>query len=191
MLKLSKERKVYAALLGLGLTALAADKFLFSPAGAGAATIAQAQLEAAPEPLKYERAAPLAPAASKGPGLQERLEKAAVTGPPVAGDAFTPPDGWIRRPSTQSEEPAAPAPDDFAREHRVRLIVWGQSPDGSDATVFVGPHPVRVGETLDGYTLRRIEQRPRRAVFESTDHRAVELVIAETQTSRPPAGHGR
>src|SRR5690349_15210563 len=122
VLKLSKQRRVYALFLGLGLTALVVDKVLLPPAGAGAAT-PDASPAAAPAPQHEQAASPSGPAIPPQPPLAQRLALAAERAKAPARDGFTPAKDWVRLVSEGAPgQAAAPVPaEDFGVHHKLSM----------------------------------------------------------------------
>lgn len=177
-MKLSKQRTVYVALLGLGLAALAVDKLMLAPASA------EASPEPAPEAAPAPQAAAPAPAPapkSSGPFLASRVVVAARGGS-GGRDAFRAATDWVRPVEQQgapaSENPAAPGIAEFKAKHSLWMIGSAPKEKGGDPlpAAFVNGKALHVGDVIGGFELSIIDERARRAVFRSASGE-VELCI--------------
>ena len=132
--KLTKERKVYMAIFGLGLAALAVDRMFFSPAPAGAAPEPPTGAPGATPPAQKPPATADLPA---GPSFGERLAaraswgRYAVTprGPgflfPTVHDAFVAPEAWVGK-RTAVEPAEGPVPEaEFVQKHKLSTVAKG------------------------------------------------------------------
>jgi len=179
-MELTKERKVYLAILATAGAVLAADQLLSTgPRSADAS-------ERASEPADTPPAAADDPVADQSPPASEPVGSENVLadwnerarhaldavrsddGAPDAADALNPPS----RPD-QAAQPADPA-DGFARRHRLTAILVGEG----RGVAMIDGRPVRVGESLDGLVLVALEDRA--AVFEHEGERLrLELPTAQ------------
>ena len=173
-MKLSKERRVYAAILGLAGAAWVGDRVLFSggpqPASAGAVPAEQAP-------------APIAKAAPAGVPLADRLERLRQSQPDSAEDAFAVPDEWRPKAAAAKAEAAAPPRFDaaaFKSAHRLTTVLKGTR---GNFAVIDGGSLRTPGQELDGMILREVTSES--AVFERDG------VLVELRISRPGVTDGR
>lgn len=187
-MKISRERKIYAALVGVGLLALAADRMLFAEADPGAGnTLATAG--AVPEELPVsatflDLTGFLDPGGGKlAPMLSVRLGRlgGANRHADDLRNVFAVPDAWRTEvPSPTAAADEAGGVDDFNVAHRLMGVV----PNSKTPCVVVEGMAVLVGQTIDGYQLEEVRQRS--AVFVKGEER-VELhlddmpLLANTQ----------
>lgn len=107
---LSKERKLYISVMGLGLAALAADRLLVLDDGPAAASAADLLVT----PAHRAEAAPPAP---PPPSFPERLRERAqstLAAQPKSPDAFLIPASWLPKPAQVQVEQAAPAQEQLS-----------------------------------------------------------------------------
>ena len=166
-MRLTKERKILAAILGVGVAGLFLDRVVLDSGLTGAESASAVLVEraaadlSAPPALLVDESDPPSP----GPTLADRLEEAAATAesaPSDNVDAFHLPDTWFGTPA-QAPEPEArhAAAMEFARTHRVEAVVTSDQMH----CAIVNGKAVRVGQRLDGFTLVSVDQRS--AVFEA------------------------
>ena len=149
-MRLSKERKIYVALFGLGLIALAADRLFFTPAGASAASPEPGPDAPAPTPPASPQPAP---ESAPGPSFAERLDRQAKWQDGPLQDAFFAPAAWVNGQSSP-EAPAEARPESsFRDKHHVTAVARVSG----NAMAIIDGKPVRIGESLDGFTLADIE----------------------------------
>jgi hypothetical protein len=152
--ELTKQRKVFAAVLVLGAGAVAFDRFVLgydAPAASGAA-------EPVAAPPTSESPAPERPA---GRDLTRRLAQAreglaggAATSLSVA---FVAPAAWFPRPIVVGAAPERPAAEPaIVGELHLRML--------GNGIARVNEHVLRVGETRGGITLVSTSSEARRAV---------------------------
>ena len=177
-MKMTRERKIYGALLCLGVAALAADKLFFSPAEAPAASLLVQNNGPRPAVVAHNKPV-VAPAAEPQPKDQplmglgaladrmrgmaeaERLDLA------DAKDAFRPPVAWVGNIAvpTQTQQQSGLGPGDaisaFREKHH--LIAVLKSSKGGMA--ILDGKSVRPGQSVDGFKLLRVCENS--AVFES------------------------
>jgi len=167
LVRLTKERKLYLAVLGLGLVALSADRLFFAPAGAQAAP---GSSELPPEsPSTRTAAKPSKPAAAAPentePALAERLRTVSFWDPAKMRDAFEAPVEWVGPRVAPKVEP--PAEDsEFAknRKHWLSTVMILPAREATPTTpaspatpvAIIGGGRYRVGDTLDNYKLVEI-----------------------------------
>jgi hypothetical protein len=192
---LTRKHKLYVGLVGLALAAFLVDRFVLSESGPAPAaasvrppTVPAAIIAGAPAPGDA-KAAP--EAAAPRPSVAARLaalEEVVRFEPDLLRDAFVPPASWL--PATPEPKVIAEAPpeekavdDRFGETHRLSSLMLAA--DGGIA--IVNGKAVRVGGTLDGYTLTAVQ--PGSAVFER-DGRTVELRLRQDSaapTAQSPA----
>jgi hypothetical protein len=176
---LSKQHKMYGAVLGLALAALGADRVFFSsPATADEVASVMAPAESA-KPAKrvvVPAANPAIAAASDSldrraiaARLSELAKSANLDASPVS-DAFTPSTAWVKpEPVAEAAVVVAKPEDDgrarkFVQDHRLTAVM-----DGSKHGVaVVDGTPLRPGQVLDGFKLVAVSARTadRNATFE-------------------------
>jgi hypothetical protein len=176
-MKMTRERKIYGALLCLGIAALGADKLFFSPAEAPAASLLIQS--SGPKPVIAHNKPVVSPPAEpqtkdqplmglgvladrmRGMAEAERLDLA------DARDAFRPPVAWVGNiaiPTQTQQQPGLGAGDAFAAFHeKHHLIAVLKSSKGGMA--ILDGKSVRPGQTVDGFKLLRVGESS--AVFES------------------------
>ncbi len=177
-MRLTKERKAYVAVFGLGLVALIADRLFFAPAGARAATEAAAE----PEPTAEVQHAPAAPAVPAGPTFIERLSKQASWQQGPLQDAFTAPVAWVGTRVAPEEGPAVAIDGTaFAAAHRLTAVAKG----AKGQIALVSGKAVFKGQVLDGYTLVDVIENGevRAAIFERDGVR-VQLEVGDGGQAR-------
>lgn len=178
--KLSRERRVLLGLAGAGALALGVDRAFFKPSGASAEGIAPEASQPANVPPHPHTALAEAVTSSKEDAegsasevrtpLAQRLRDAAANQGPldhVVVDAFAEP-----KAQAAMDLPQRRKAEEFVRTHRLTTVI--SSADGGVA--MVNGKPVRVGQSLDGFTLVRIERLA--AVFVG-DGVELRLVVAE------------
>jgi hypothetical protein len=149
-MKLTRERKIYAAVLGLGLAVVGYDQ-LTAPASADAASEPQATLlmASAPASNKQNNTAH----AGDGPSLAVRLsELAAKTGPTSPDqirDAFVPSQSWLGKGALAGDRIDRAAADKFVQRHRLGTVATSASGD----IAVVDDKLMQIGSKLDGFTL--------------------------------------
>ena len=188
---MTRERKIYGALLCLGLAALTADKLFFAPAEAPAETASNLLIAPAPaqrnvviarnKPVVWAPAVAqpkehnpigLAALAARMHDMAEveRLDLA------DAKDAFQAPISWTgeQKPQTQpSLDPVSPLFDPAAAfRDKHHLIAVLKSSKGGMA--ILDGRSVRPGQSVDGFKLLRVGDRS--AVFQSNG-KSVELEL--------------
>jgi hypothetical protein len=166
---LTRERKVYAAVLGLGALALVVDRAILAPADA-AATPAVSADAAAPAAAPRAPAAPMPP---RGESLASRLQRVGWdVGPmPRTADAFVADESWRREPllAPGVAPPGGELAASFREGHRLTTVMAGRKrDDGSVAARPVaviervpGGEKVCIGEgdEIDGFRLVKIGER--------------------------------
>jgi hypothetical protein len=158
---MTKQRKVYAAFLGLAAIAFIGDQVLLQPSGAGAAAVdgAANAPSPAPEGAKSEKSAQ-----ASGPTLATKLQSAGAQLKGKAGrdpfrrgsaaDAST----TAAASSSPTAEPATPA--EFAARYELRSVLSSQKP--ADACAVLAKRgaakdakvkPCREGDEIEGWKL--------------------------------------
>lgn len=157
-MKLTKQRKAYAAFLGLAAVAFLADRVFFLPAGAGAATVS-------PEELKSESGA-----ASK-PDKDESAKETALEGPSLASklaqssgsdttqrDPFRRPWQGVTVSSGKADDARLAAialsPEQFAATHELRAVAVN---DKTKSAAVIGKRTIGIGTEVDGWKLVAID----------------------------------
>ena len=159
-MRLTKQRKIFAAFLGLAAVAFLADRLFFLPAGAGAAPIVEAEPEA-DKPGPVETAAP----APKGPSLAARLSTVGRTvNESSERDPFS--RVWLARGNEKapvaSDLPASPSA--FEAAHELTAVLDPRTGKGMAVIGRKGAaqgteaqSTVRIGGMVDGWTLVSID----------------------------------
>lgn len=178
---LTRERKLLAAIVGLGAIALFVDRVMLSDSHTGPSSAAANAL--APDvssvvvplavPQTHEPSAKEA-AVKTAPSIADRLAEAAreLSAEP-SRDAFTPAPGWGGFTSPHAEAPAATATpatgrlQTFADTHKLSAIMAGS---GGGVAIIDG-RPLTLGQMMDGYKL--VEIQPSAVTFEGVDGRIV------------------
>lgn len=166
-MKLTKQRKVYAAFLGLAAVAFVADRLLFLPAGAGAAMLpadgAAAPAETAAQTVATGTVADGAHAVSakadEGPSLAVKLKEAAPLWPEDR-DPFRRPWQGVMVSTAKTGAATASAAEpvtaaEFAAKHELKAV----STMNEQSIAVIGKLSRRVGETVDGWTVVGIDDR--------------------------------
>lgn len=207
-MKLTKERKVYLAILIAAGSIWSADRIFFAggPASASAAAINPAPSTPATPASTSDKASSAStssspparqpnatqPTASQ-PSIADRLasirvELAQAQSLPLSG--FNDNDGWL---TPKVVQPPLPAPDtkplatDLARAFRERHTLTAVTIDHARKSALVrlsGRHSVSLGDSIDGFKLTKVDQSSAR--FES-DSEVVELILPRTLPSENPA----
>ncbi|MCE9591975.1 MAG: hypothetical protein K8S99_15820 [Planctomycetes bacterium] len=184
-MKLSRERKVFLGILGLGLTALAADRFVISPTGprsaqASIASVVQdSATQAQPVPAAPEAAtAPIAPANTVRVAHQlESFGQEQGLRADETANAFQPSAAWLAEdeasaPKPQSLAPVGPPPAQaFTAAHKLN----GVMAKGGGGYAIINGRAVTVGQTVDGFRLVEVSRRS--AVFQSSTGEQAELTL--------------
>ena len=154
-MKVNSKQVVYGGLLAIAVVALVIDRIFFAePSKAQGSP----ELPSKPEPpVAVSVAAPAEPADGL---ISEHLNSIPAVDLKVMPDAFAPSKAWIL--ATQPPPPPLPAPvpdkvdhraAEFAAAHKLSALL--KSHNGGAAVI--DGEMVRVGETLDGYTLTAVE----------------------------------
>lgn len=185
-MKMTRERKIYGALLCLGLAALAADKLFFSPAEAPAASLLIQN--SGPKPVVVAHNKPVVTPAAEPQAKDQPLMGLGALADRMRGmaeaerldlvdarDAFRPPVAWVGNIAipTQTQQ-SGPGPGDAVSAFREKhhLIAVLKSSRGGMA--ILDGKSVRPGQTVDGFKLLRVGENS--AVFESNG-KSVEMQL--------------
>src|SRR4051812_43864205 len=181
-MRLSKQHKIYGAVLGLAFAALGADRFLFTPAPAEAAeSYAVTSHAASAKPAAKAATAAVAkatdaPVADDRRAISARMDELAHAAGIVVGearDAFVAPVAWVGSPAVaptglSEQERAQQAAEEKARQlaqervrkfvadHRLSAVMDGT---GRNAVAVVDGKPMRPGQSLDGFKLVSVSGR--------------------------------
>jgi hypothetical protein len=184
-MRLSKQHKVYGAVLGLALAALGADRFFSSaPAEASESFAVTTTSASAAKPAALAKTAAngnslLSSAGDDRRAISARLDELAQTAglkAEAVRDAFAPGAAWggaIGTGSAKDEERAR----QFTAEHHLTAVMGNGS--SRNVVAVVDGKPLRPGQTLDGFTLISVSAREVKAVFERKGATAIELRLKE------------
>ncbi len=168
-MKLSKQRQVYVAIMGLGLAAVAVDRLWLSagPSHASAAATPQ-ELASATPPAK-----PVSDAAVVS--ISKRLETAQAS---LGTDAFVIPASWQPPAPPPEAEAAESHSEPSAQKHQVTSVVGG----GAAIAAVIDGEVIRLGETgKNGITLVSVDGR--RVTIQIAD-KQMQLTIDSDQRAR-------
>ena len=186
-MKLSRERQIFLAFLGLGLVALAADRALLAPSNAvaaGAVTIEALERASAADavPPAPTKAAAVKP--PSGPSFAVRLvaaSKSHLTDTSKARDAFTPGSAWgVQIASVPEETQPVMTVETFIQTYRPQLIFRS----AGRGIVKVGARQCRVGDSVDGWMLAAIG---RKSMTFSSGCTSLQVPLAEGAAGHPPS----
>ncbi len=165
-MKLSKKQAVYGGLLAVAGVALTIDRLFFSEPATAQASPPSAQ--AVPELPSVEKPAKLEPATVVAlPGddlISDHLKLMPSVDLQAMPDAFSPSKQWLLAvqppPAPPPALPPAPPPDttdhralDFAAAHKLSAVLASRN----SGAAIVNDQMVRVGQTLDGFTLTSVK----------------------------------
>lgn len=177
---MTRERKIYGALLCLGLAALGADKLWFTPADATAQSASNLLVTRPQHPAVIAHINPVVAPRSNGPSKDEPLVGLGALAERMhamaeverldladAKDVFRPPVEWVGNlaatpQADHSTVVAGPDPVASFRERHHLIAVLKSSKGGM---AILDGKSVRPGQTVDGFKLVRIEENA--AVFEA------------------------
>lgn len=191
-MKLTRERKAYLAILGLGAAGFLVDRLFLSPAEAGAAGPAAQDCAVSkddtPAAAPTPGAAPASPDKAD-PRFSDLIN--AAPAPPRTGarDLFRPPESWpTATVQAQLDGPPLPDFDEFLQSHRLNGVV--QPLDGKPGMAWVAGKVYRPGDNIDGFTLASVSETAVEFRSPSGDVRKVELIIAGSRAGehQPQAG---
>jgi hypothetical protein len=166
-MKLTRERKIFASVLGLVVVAFAVDQMTGGgPSTADASDSAPAQSETAPllmssstTPATADKVAAAAAASSNAMNLSARMSNcfaAANAGRDAKSpsrDLFRLPAKWSNQIQSSSADAARVAAERFARSHRLSAV--SRNAAGGTLAVVEGKL-LHVGASLDGFTLSEV-----------------------------------
>ncbi len=178
-MRLSTKQKVYASVLGLGVTALIVDRVVLLPRESAAQSAEPVEPAVALSTPVVEAARELVSASVLSAStvtIADELDRVAATrGFDLVRipDAFQPSSSWL----TGQMETEAPAPDRsaaerFKQEHTLTAVMA----TGSKGYAIVDGKFLLIGQEMDGFTLVAVGNRS--AVLESAEAR-VELTLSE------------
>jgi hypothetical protein len=187
-MRLSKQHKIYAAVLGLALAALGADRFLSSSGPAETSAESYAVTTS-----KTSHAAPtkVAAAAAQSKGAEVPEDRRAISGRldelarvaglsgGESGDAFVPHGAWVGSNDDGGQRAALEKAHKFVADHRLTAVMEG---NGRSVVAIVDGKPLRPGQTLDGFTLVSVSGRDVKAVFERSGSARIELRLNKGTT---------
>jgi hypothetical protein len=196
--KLTRERKVFLALLGLGVTALAVDRLALGPSDAGAAPAAPAgpSADAAPQ---AEPAAPAATPENAAPGhaFSERI--ASRSGSVGTRDPFRPHQSWPT-PVLPDEPVAQTVPDEFAafvKIHKLTATMGHKESDSAEgafdpatALATINGRYYKVGAVIDDMELTLVDRKGILIKAPSGAEHRVDLPVPDNspKPQQPPQG---
>jgi hypothetical protein len=208
---MTKERKIYAALLGLVVAGLLIDQVLLKgdatgpkSATAGLSTPTSSPAAGGPDLLNVDdvvkKMNQAAATLSDEHTLSHRLERFAAERKyelPRVNNAFKPDASWVDQATTKTATPAAKVIESFRAAHKLTgVMVTSQGGvamvESKSASSRGGalPTPLRVGQTLDGLTLMSVTDNTATfagAGVELTLTLALPAGAASPQTSSPTA----
>lgn len=174
-MRLNKERKIYVAILGLGLSAVAVDRLILSGGPAG---VSAAMNPAMPDVVAGQAQSSVLSQAQQSVAVpvSRRLQEYA-SGQPVA-DAFVVPDNWVEKEAPIAEAVQNPAmreaettitvdrPDIEAIRKRVTSVVGR----GDQVAAIIDNEVIRVGGTTKaGLKLKAVKGQEVTVVFENQE----------------------
>ena len=167
-MKLTRERKIYGAILAIAMTALGVDQMLGDGAGGPQSAEAGTTMPTVMVLPDAAEAAP-PPQTEAKPGVNQwlagRLDGAHAAG----GDAFQTPVAWTRdAEAKQAVERSTAGPT-----YRLRAVMMSET----GGLALINDRYVRLGQRIDGLTL--IEVQPGAAVL-ANDHQRIELKLEHT-----------
>ena len=188
-MQLTKQQKIYAAVLGLAVAAFGFDRFVLGPgdateeaAPAPRRTPARPVAKgAAPAPVSAQAAKAASAAATST--LAARLEAVAASRKlrlDKVGDAFRPSPAWVGTPRTG---PATTELVDAVAEFQKKKLMAVMK-QGSGGIAIIDKTALSVGQSMDGFRLVAVKDRS--AVLRRGTQR-VELRLREDET---PPGNG-
>ncbi len=165
---LARRQKVLIAVFLLGLVGLVVDRVFLRPQGGPGAASADSSDSYAVPPSPAP-GGPSATAGAPGPSVAERLSRVWPDREPntvQARDPFSLTGSWLGGKATGPS--AAPDPAQvFAQAHSLGALVV----DGRRSNVLINDRVLKLGETIDGYTL--VVVKAKSATFECQGQRVV------------------
>jgi len=149
---LTKQQKVFIGIFGFVLVGLICDRTLLMPSEAGSEGAADLRIKRPPVSAMTVPSLPTTPAASAR--LRDRLDALLPDDRLDFGavrDAFTVSDKWSGDSSHPAEGSRAIA---FREKHRLKAIIH----HGQEQAAFVGDAFIRIGQSLDGFRLDRLDE---------------------------------
>jgi hypothetical protein len=177
-MKITREQKIYGAVLCLGLVALAWDKLAASPQQAQATEDPAALLVQPAAAVKASR--PAVPATAPV-SMAQRLRMLPQAGAPAdrLTDVFLPAESWRGQSPKAASGPGAA--QRFAQSHKLDGVMIADN----RRRAIVDGRSLVVGQTLDGFTLASVA--PRQAVFTGPDGDVtLPLQVKEEQLAGDP-----
>jgi hypothetical protein len=157
-MRLSKQQKVYLAILALVLMALVVDRTFLSRQSVTAEVSADSGLLPAPV-FRQEDAGTDSPDPNSQPSsikLAQRLEALwpdESLGLDEARDAFSLPAPWLAKVHAQVPLPEADAVAKFAKNHQLSAVLFDQT-----SFAVVDNHLLILGQELDGFKLVAVDE---------------------------------
>jgi hypothetical protein len=188
--KLTRERKLYVALLAAGVVALIGDRLFFAPSGAGAAVVSQDPSSDAPAAApKAAKPAPEVSAAPSGPSFSQRISDAAKSVPPSGRDAFRPGATW---PRPHVNDPAESTPHDtfetFLQKQQLTMVMLNKD----KPFARINKEIWQIGDVHDSYTLVAMDEKGVEFESPSGERRRLDLPVPKLQQQRhEPPTEGR
>ncbi|HXE53432.1 MAG TPA: hypothetical protein VN541_10470 [Tepidisphaeraceae bacterium] len=161
-MKMTRERKVYAALFALAVVALGVDKFVLGPPESQAAVSAETQVASAPP--AHSETHPEVPTAARPtqPGLaaltlqMDQVNRTLGLESADIPDLFQAPAGWLKPAAAKQPVDAAAT---FSAQHHLLAVL--KSSRGGVAVIGGATlrKSLRIGQQVDGFKLTAIGER--------------------------------
>jgi hypothetical protein len=166
-MRISKERKIYAVLVGVAAVGLGAVFFNLAP-GAPAAEAAAGTVDAQSKPVADPSTSALDSGNTNFLSLASKL-KSFGTSYKISGrvDAFKPGSAWLVAKPAANIAVAARAVDAFKGAHQLSAVLVA----GWSSHAIVDGRTFAIGQSLDGYKLVAIT--PKTAVFQANATKVV------------------
>jgi hypothetical protein len=161
---MTRERKIYVAVLAAGMAALTVDRLTAGPSAAGVHdpseyALTRTDAPAPPTPTPAPQTTTPTTSITPGGGLATRLRELTTT-QPASRDLFRAPSSWAA-PTSRPVIKEANGPEDFEKSHRLTAVLL----KGKEKHAVVDGRMVAPGQAIDGYTL--ISVMPDMAIFRS------------------------
>jgi hypothetical protein len=190
-MKLTKERKVYVAILGVGALALALDRVVLAPSGADASAVAQSYaVEREPAALQVPTA-PRLSAVPSGRGLAHRLQTDTPNWEGSIRNAFRPSESWL--PPVVVDDPQAAPHSEVEAFCRVYKLKGVNGPRSPIPGAWINGQFHKIGDTIDGWMLIEVgmdwaafEKDGDRAKLRLGTARVPGVIWREAEASEPP-----
>jgi len=191
--KLTKQRKIFASILGLAALAFLGDRLLMQPEGPGSVT------DAAPQAEKAEPSHPVSSKAQKsdgGPSLASRLNAIPSSEAATNRDPFRkgwkPAAGVVSSPGSKAKGGIAETAADFLASHHLTGV---STPRTGISVAVLDKKAYLIGELVDGWKVAAIEgasgmqkdYKPARVTLE----RGTQRVTMEVQVLAAADNHKR